>query len=764
MSFSSGGINYVVTSATTVRVGISSPLAASYNIPLTVTNGPNTYSVTSIGNAAFQNYLGLTSVTIPNSVISIEDSAFFGCSALTSITIPNSVTSIGISAFQYCSALTGQLTIPNSVTSIGINAFVNCSGLTGLLTIPNSLTSIGNSVFQGCSGLTSVTIPNSVTSIASQAFFGCSGLTSITIPNSVISIGDFAFFGCSGLTSVICNTVTPLGISANVFTGVNQSACTLMVPVGTVGAYQSAPVWQNFNPITDKITVNAVVNSSTQVTVNFTDLTNGEGATDYNIYVVPDGSPQPTITTPISATVPVAPSPLQATVSGLMIPNAEYDIWVFSINGSNILRTGFDALISPDPPGVTAVATSPTQVTVTITPPTNTGGSPITQYDVITLLSTDPAPLPIAPTGTIVSAGPNIITGLLPNTAYTFYVRATNSDGYRSLFGSASATTFGNLNPDPPGVTAVATSPTQVTVTITPPTNTGGSPITQYDVITLPSGSPAPNQSTPTGIIVFAGPNTIGGLFPISSYDFYVRATNSAGFSSSFGLASATTLPSPSPAPAPSPVCYAKGTLIGTSRGMIPIEKLLMSDKLRTYDRIEESMFKPVHGVPVKTLTRVEDTRFKNRFSDIKFIGHFTVNIINEHTAPICISKNALGHSKPEIDLLVSPNHSMLLGNRLIYAKNLVNGNTIYQDMSFEKIEYFHVLSDDHYIINANGAMSETLGSEEIAIFEALESLPVHVEIPTNTKYDFKTIHIKEDVEVMEFELIPEYNFTEMAF
>jgi hypothetical protein len=664
MSFSSGGINYVVTSATTVRVGISSPLAASYNIPLTVTNGPNTYSVTSIGNAAFQNYLGLTSVTIPNSVISIEDSAFFGCSALTSITIPNSVTSIGISAFQYCSALTGQLTIPNSVTSIGINAFVNCSGLTGLLTIPNSLTSIGNSVFQGCSGLTSVTIPNSVTSIASQAFFGCSGLTSITIPNSVISIGDFAFFGCSGLTSVICNTVTPLGISANVFTGVNQSACTLMVPVGTVGAYQSAPVWQNFNPITDKITVNAVVNSSTQVTVNFTDLTNGEGATDYNIYVVPDGSPQPTITTPISATVPVAPSPLQATVSGLMIPNAEYDIWVFSINGSNILRTGFDALISPDPPGVTAVATSPTQVTVTITPPTNTGGSPITQYD----------------------------------------------------------------------------------------------------VITLPSGSPAPNQSTPTGIIVFAGPNTIGGLFPISSYDFYVRATNSAGFSSSFGLASATTLPSPSPAPAPSPVCYAKGTLIGTSRGMIPIEKLLMSDKLRTYDRIEESMFKPVHGVPVKTLTRVEDTRFKNRFSDIKFIGHFTVNIINEHTAPICISKNALGHSKPEIDLLVSPNHSMLLGNRLIYAKNLVNGNTIYQDMSFEKIEYFHVLSDDHYIINANGAMSETLGSEEIAIFEALESLPVHVEIPTNTKYDFKTIHIKEDVEVMEFELIPEYNFTEMAF
>jgi hypothetical protein len=197
---------------------------------------------------------------------------------------------------------------------------------------------------------------------------------------------------------------------------------------------------------------------------------------------------------------------------------------------------------------------------------------------------------------------------------------------------------------------------------------------------------------------------------------------------------------------------------------MIPIESLLLSDKLRTYDRIEESMFKPVNGIPVKTLTRVEDTRFKNRFANIKFIGKFTVDIMNEHTGPIRITAGSLGENHPEIDLLVSPNHSMLIGNRLIYAKNLVNGNTIYQDMSFEKIEYFHILSDDHYIINANGAMSETLGSEEIAIFEALESLPVRVEIPTNTKYDFKTIHIKEDVEVVEFKTIPEYNFTEMAF
>jgi hypothetical protein len=92
------------------------------------------------------------------------------------------VTSIGNYAFQNCSGLT-SVTIPNSVTSIGDVAFYNCSGLTSV-TIPNSVTSIGSSAFSGCSGLTSVTIPNSVTSIGSQAFYDCSGLTSIVSLNS----------------------------------------------------------------------------------------------------------------------------------------------------------------------------------------------------------------------------------------------------------------------------------------------------------------------------------------------------------------------------------------------------------------------------------------------------------------------------------------------------------------------------------------------------------------------------------------------------
>ena len=224
---------------TVTRIGDE---AFEYNKRLTSVTIPN--SVTSIGYGAFSYCSGLTSVTIGNSVTSIGDNAFYSCSGLTSVTIGNSVTSIGYYAFYSCSGLT-SVTIPNSVTSIGGYAFNDCSGLTSV-TIGNSVTSIGDRAFYECSSLEninvelgnnnyssidgilynkdqtsllccpgakiSVTIPNSVTSIGNYAFSYCSGLTSVTIPNSVTSIGDDAFSSCIGLTSVtIGNSVTSIG-------------------------------------------------------------------------------------------------------------------------------------------------------------------------------------------------------------------------------------------------------------------------------------------------------------------------------------------------------------------------------------------------------------------------------------------------------------------------------------------------------------------------------------------------------------------------
>ena len=211
------------------------------NIPASVTYNGKTYSVTSIGYAAFYNCYGLTSVTIPNSVTSIGDGAFSECRNLTSVTIPNSVTSIGDFAFYECSGLT-SVTIPNSVTSIGESAFQYCSGLTSV-TIGNSVTSIGDYAFYCCYGLTSVTIPNSVTSIGEGAFSRCSSLTSVVIPNSVTSIGTEAFSQCRSLTSVTIEAETPPTLDESAFP---DTYCSIYVPCGTLDAYKTAEGWSNY--------------------------------------------------------------------------------------------------------------------------------------------------------------------------------------------------------------------------------------------------------------------------------------------------------------------------------------------------------------------------------------------------------------------------------------------------------------------------------------------------------------------------------------
>lgn len=76
-------------------------------------------------------YKNILSARIGDCVTRIGNAAFYNCSGLTSVTISNSVTSIGQSAFENCSGLT-SVTIPNNVTSIGIEAFFNCTSLTSV--------------------------------------------------------------------------------------------------------------------------------------------------------------------------------------------------------------------------------------------------------------------------------------------------------------------------------------------------------------------------------------------------------------------------------------------------------------------------------------------------------------------------------------------------------------------------------------------------------------------------------------------------------
>ena len=329
--FEIGGIyyNYIDQTAKTVEVTYKGNFGNSYNeysgsvtIPSSVTYSGTTYSVTSIGSAAFYDCTGLTSITIPNSVTTIGSNAFYGCTGLTSVTIPNSVTSIGNLAFCYCTGLT-SVTIPNSVISIGNMAFEGCTGLTSI-TIPNSVTSIGSDAFSGCYGLTEVNIsdlsawckidfknksanplccaekinlngteikdlviPNDITEIKNYAFICCKGLISLTIPNSVTSIGEKAFEE-SRLRLIMCHCAVPPTCGKYAFDGAeypNSSySALLMIPEGSLIDYALADEWHKFTQVEEM----SEANVSTQEKSATFEIPTIEGATKYDVTVYSD--------------------------------------------------------------------------------------------------------------------------------------------------------------------------------------------------------------------------------------------------------------------------------------------------------------------------------------------------------------------------------------------------------------------------------------------------------------------------------------------
>ena len=213
--FEVGGIYYNITDATAKTVEVtysgssSSSVANEYTgaetIPSTVTYNGATYSVTSIGERAFYDCTGLTSVTIPNSVTSIGLRAFDGCSGLTSVTIPNSVTSIGYYAFEDCTGLTA-VHISDLAAWCKINFRDNTS---------NPLYYAGKLYLNGTL-LEQLVIPEGVEEIPNYIFSGTK-FYSVTIPSTVLYIGNYAFSSNVTKMIILGNTRIRLAEGSDIF-------------------------------------------------------------------------------------------------------------------------------------------------------------------------------------------------------------------------------------------------------------------------------------------------------------------------------------------------------------------------------------------------------------------------------------------------------------------------------------------------------------------------------------------------------------------
>ena len=157
-----------------IVAGMNQVYTETIKIPAKIEDIP----VRAIGNSAFYDCHGFTSVIIPDSVEIIDVNAF-GNSSLESVTIPDSVTCIEDEAFTDSNLK--RVTLSNSITNIARSTFWGCDKLRHV-TIPDSVTSIGDFAFSYCCGLEGITIGNGVTSIGNKAFLCCDHIKKVSLP------------------------------------------------------------------------------------------------------------------------------------------------------------------------------------------------------------------------------------------------------------------------------------------------------------------------------------------------------------------------------------------------------------------------------------------------------------------------------------------------------------------------------------------------------------------------------------------------------
>jgi Hint domain len=135
-------------------------------------------------------------------------------------------------------------------------------------------------------------------------------------------------------------------------------------------------------------------------------------------------------------------------------------------------------------------------------------------------------------------------------------------------------------------------------------------------------------------------------------------------------------------------VCYARGTMIATPTGERPVETLRPGEQVLTL----------VDGEAV--------------LRAVKWLGQRRIDLTAhprpETVAPIRILRGAFADDMPQRDLVVSPDHAILVDGKLICARQLVNGTTIRQERGGTSVDYFHVELDTHAILLAEGLPAES--------------------------------------------------------
>jgi FtsP/CotA-like multicopper oxidase with cupredoxin domain len=208
--------------------------------------------------------------------------------------------------------------------------------------------------------------------------------------------------------------------------------------------------------------------------------------------------------------------------------------YTFTVTATNVVGTSLPSTASnpvtlgtvPGAPTIGTATGANNSATVTFTPPASNGGGAITGYTATS------APGNRTATGT---GSPITVTNLTQGTYYTFTVTARNAAGTGPASAPSASVAVGAWPNAPTAITATALAGRQARVTFTPPTVTGGFPISSYTVTSIPGGLTATGTESPL---------TVTGLTAGAGYRFTVTATTAAGTGGPSGQSNQiTTLP-----------------------------------------------------------------------------------------------------------------------------------------------------------------------------------------------------------------------------
>lgn len=151
-------------------------------------------------------------------------------------------------------------------------------------------------------------------------------------------------------------------------------------------------------------------------------------------------------------------------------------------------------------------------------------------------------------------------------------------------------------------------------------------------------------------------------------------------------------------------ICFSDDAMIETSEGEVPAGQLRVGDLVYTLD----GGLQPIRWIGQRTLTSAELKRHPN-------------------IRPVRITRGAIAEDVPAVDLIVSPQHRMLVRSKiarrmfgtsevLAAAKQLLPLDGIDVAADLDEVTYVHFMFDSHEIVMANGAESESLHTGPEAI------------------------------------------------